>query len=108
MFDLGSLGEILIIGTVALVVIGPKDMPTVMRNVGKWAHKLRILSFNLRQGFDQYIHEEYTYDEKKSSKSDHFSSFMNSKEASFLDESDSSLNSSQSFQKSLHKSDDGK
>ena len=41
MFGLG-LGEIIIVIVVALVVIGPKDLPKMLRNVGRWAGKLRI------------------------------------------------------------------
>ena len=36
--------EILLIGAVALVVIGPKDLPRVMRTAGQWSRKLRVLA----------------------------------------------------------------
>ena len=40
MFDIGY-SELLIIGIVALVVIGPKDLPRVMRTVGNWVGRMR-------------------------------------------------------------------
>jgi sec-independent protein translocase protein TatB len=39
-----SWGELLIVGIVALVVIGPKDLPRVMRTCGQWLRKLRGLA----------------------------------------------------------------
>ncbi|MCV6585873.1 MAG: Sec-independent protein translocase protein TatB [Marinibacterium sp.] len=40
MFDLGWT-EILVIGIVALIVVGPKDLPVLFRNVGRWVGRLR-------------------------------------------------------------------
>ena len=40
MFDLGW-SELLLIGIVALIVVGPKDLPILFRNVGKWVGKAR-------------------------------------------------------------------
>lgn len=40
MFDLG-LGELLVIGTVALIVVGPKDLPNLFRQVGKFMGRAR-------------------------------------------------------------------
>jgi sec-independent protein translocase protein TatB len=39
-----SWGELLVVGIVALVVIGPKDLPRVMRTCGQWMRKLRGLA----------------------------------------------------------------
>ncbi|SDW34475.1 sec-independent protein translocase protein TatB [Ruegeria halocynthiae] len=40
MFDLG-LTELLVIGVVALIVVGPKDLPVLFRNVGRFVGKAR-------------------------------------------------------------------
>lgn len=42
MFDLG-MSELLVIGGVALVVIGPKDLPELFRSLGKFTAKLRAM-----------------------------------------------------------------
>ena len=40
MFDLGWT-ELLVIGVVALIVVGPKDLPVLFRNIGRWVGKAR-------------------------------------------------------------------
>ncbi|CUH48662.1 Sec-independent protein translocase protein TatB [Ruegeria atlantica] len=40
MFDLGWT-ELLVIGVVALIVVGPKDLPVLFRNAGRWVGKAR-------------------------------------------------------------------
>lgn len=52
---LPSLGfnEILILGILALVVIGPKDLPLLFRKLGKWTAKLRGMAQEFRTGFDE-------------------------------------------------------
>ncbi len=56
LFDLGW-SEILLIGTVALVFIGPKDLPKVMRLAGYWVRKARTLSREFQSSIDQMICE---------------------------------------------------
>jgi sec-independent protein translocase protein TatB len=58
-FGLG-LGEIVIIVLVALVVIGPKDLPKMLRKVGRWAGKLRRMAADLRaqSGIDDALRSE--------------------------------------------------
>ncbi len=64
MFDLGTWGEIFIIIVAALVLIGPKELPTVLRALGRLIQKLKNMSAGVRREFDKYIHEgefeEYT------------------------------------------------
>jgi len=57
MFELGTLGEIAIIVVAALIFIGPKELPTVLRAFGRWMQKARRMSSHLRSEFDKYVHE---------------------------------------------------
>jgi len=56
MFDF-SWSELLVIALVALVVIGPKDLPRVLRTAGKWAGKARSVANEFRSSIDQMIRE---------------------------------------------------
>jgi sec-independent protein translocase protein TatB len=56
LFDL-NWSEILLIGTVALVFIGPKDLPKVMRVAGYWMRKARTMSREFQSSIDQMIRE---------------------------------------------------
>ncbi len=52
---LPSLGfnEIIVLGILALVVVGPKDLPLLFRKLGKWTAKLRGMAQEFRTGFDE-------------------------------------------------------
>jgi sec-independent protein translocase protein TatB len=52
MFDL-SWSHILIVLIVALVVVGPKDLPRLMRMVGGWVGKARSMANEFRRSFDE-------------------------------------------------------
>lgn len=52
MFDLFSWSHILILLAVALVVVGPKDLPKLMHMVGKWAGKARAMANEFKKSFD--------------------------------------------------------
>lgn len=56
MFGIDST-ELLLIAVVALVVIGPKDLPRVLRVVGGWVGKGRAMSRHVRSGFDTMMRE---------------------------------------------------
>ena len=56
MFDLGA-SELLLILIVAVVVIGPKDLPLAMRTAGRWIAKVRRGSGHFRTGLDAMIRE---------------------------------------------------
>ena len=43
MFEIGW-GELLIIGVVALIAIGPKELPGVLRTLGQWMNNLRRMA----------------------------------------------------------------
>lgn len=49
--------ELLIIGIVALLVIGPKDLPRAMRVAGQWVGKARATARHFRTGIDTMIRE---------------------------------------------------
>lgn len=56
MFDIAA-SELLLIAVVAILVIGPKDMPRAMRLAGRWMAKARRVSGHFRTGLDTMIRE---------------------------------------------------
>lgn len=56
MFDVAPT-ELMLVAIVALVVIGPKDLPRVLRMVGQWVGKARRVAGQFRSGFDEMIRE---------------------------------------------------
>jgi len=56
MFDVGA-SEMLMIVIVAVVVIGPKDMPMALRTAGRWIGKMRRISGHFRSGLDAMVRE---------------------------------------------------
>lgn len=52
MFDI-SWGELLLVLVVALVVVGPKDLPKLMRKAGQWAGRARAMADQFRKSFDE-------------------------------------------------------
>ena len=56
MFDVAPT-ELLLVVVVALVVIGPKDLPKAMRFVGKWMGKARGMARHFRSGLDTMMRE---------------------------------------------------
>lgn len=56
MFDVAPT-ELLLVAVVALVVIGPKDLPRVMRAVGHWVGRARGVARQFRSGFDEMVRE---------------------------------------------------
>ena len=56
MFDIGA-SELLMIVIVAVVVIGPKDLPRALRTAGKWIGKVRRTSNHFRSGIEAMIRE---------------------------------------------------
>jgi sec-independent protein translocase protein TatB len=53
MFDIFSWQHIIILLVVALVVVGPKDLPRLMNMAGKWAGKARAMANEFRKSFDE-------------------------------------------------------
>jgi len=56
MFDL-SWTEILLIGTAAIVFIGPKELPNALRAAGQWAGKARGLAREFQSSVDDMVRE---------------------------------------------------
>lgn len=56
MFDVGA-SELLLIVIVAIVVIGPKDLPLALRTAGRWIAKVRRVSGHFRAGIETMIRE---------------------------------------------------
>ena len=56
MFDIAS-GELLLVALVALLVIGPKDLPRVLRYVGQWVGKARRMASHFRSGIDEMVRQ---------------------------------------------------
>ncbi|MBZ6377952.1 twin-arginine translocase subunit TatB [Pacificimonas flava] len=55
-FDLGGF-ELFFIAIVALLVVGPKDLPRVMRTVGRAAAKVRGTARHFKSGMDEMIRQ---------------------------------------------------
>jgi len=56
MFDIGPT-ELLLIVIVAVLVIGPKDLPLALRTAGRWIGKIRKVSGHFRAGLDAMVRE---------------------------------------------------
>jgi len=50
-------GELLVIIIVAVVVIGPKDMPLALRTAGRWIARVRRVSNHFKSGLETMIRE---------------------------------------------------
>ena len=64
MFDI-SWTEFLLIGVVALVFIGPKELPAVMRTTGQWTRRIRSMAADFQGQFQEAIREAEMSDLKK-------------------------------------------
>jgi len=56
MFDIGW-DEMALVAVVALIVIGPKDLPVVLRQIGRWTRKARELAGEFQRGVDDMVRE---------------------------------------------------
>ena len=56
MFDIGWT-ELVIIAVVAIVVIGPKDLPRAMRFVGQWTGKMKRMAREFQGQFNEALRE---------------------------------------------------
>jgi sec-independent protein translocase protein TatB len=64
MFDI-SWSEFLLIGVVALIVIGPKELPGVLRTLGQYTRKVRRMAADFQNQFQEAMREAEMTDLKK-------------------------------------------
>lgn len=65
MFDIGW-SELVLVGVVALIAIGPKELPGVLRMVGQWMSKARKMAAEFQGQFQEAMREAEMADLKKS------------------------------------------
>ena len=56
MFDIAP-SELLLVLIVAVIAIGPKELPGTLRTVGRWMGQMRRMSAHFRTGFDAMVRE---------------------------------------------------
>ena len=64
MFDI-AWSELALIGAVALIVIGPKDLPRVMRTLGQWTRRARMMAAEFQRNFDEMMREAELHELRK-------------------------------------------
>lgn len=64
MFDIAP-SEFVLIAAVAILCIGPKDMPRALRTAGRWMGKMRRVSNHFRSGVETMIREAELEDMEK-------------------------------------------
>jgi sec-independent protein translocase protein TatB len=64
MFDIGW-SELVVIGVVALIAIGPKELPGVLRAIGQWTGKIRRMAGEFQGQFQEAMREAEMADVKK-------------------------------------------
>jgi sec-independent protein translocase protein TatB len=64
MFDF-SWSELLLIGVVALIFIGPKELPGILRTLGQWMSKIRRMAGDFQNQFHDAMREAELADLKK-------------------------------------------
>ena len=64
MFDI-AWGEFIVIAVVALIVIGPKELPAVLRAIGQWTTKIRRMAAEFQGQFQEALREAEMADLKK-------------------------------------------
>lgn len=61
---IGSV-ELLVVILVAFLVVGPRDLPRLMRSAGKWVHRMRIMASEFQHNLDAVVKEADLEDLKK-------------------------------------------
>lgn len=68
MFDLGW-GELLVVGAVALVVLGPKELPNALRTITNLTKSARRLAGEFQSGINEIVREAELEDARKAAQS---------------------------------------
>ena len=64
MFDIGWQ-ELLVLAVLAIIVVGPKDLPRAIKTVTQWIRKARSMARDLQDGLDEVVREAELDDIKK-------------------------------------------
>ena len=64
MFDIGW-SEMALVALIALIVIGPKELPKAMRSLAKWTRKARSMAREFQSGIDDMVREADLDDARK-------------------------------------------
>ncbi len=64
MFDIGW-SEMAVVTLIALIVIGPKELPKAMRSLAKWTRKARSMAREFQSGIDDMVREADLEDARK-------------------------------------------
>lgn len=64
MLDIGWT-EMAVVAVIALIVIGPKDLPRIMRAAGRWARKARSMAREFQGSIDDMVRESEIGEVKK-------------------------------------------
>lgn len=57
MFDF-SFGEIALVAVIAIIVLGPRDIPRIAYQIGKWLKQLSYTRYTLERQFDLFMDKE--------------------------------------------------
>jgi sec-independent protein translocase protein TatB len=69
MFDFGlSMSELMVIAVIALIVVGPKDLPKMLRTIARYVTKLRGMAGEFQRHLDAAIRETGIDEVKKDMK----------------------------------------
>ncbi len=72
MFDLGlGMGEIIVLILLALIVVGPQDLPNLLYKTGQFIGRLRAMASEFQHNMDDIVHEQEIQKTKEALKIQH-------------------------------------